>query len=183
MLIGISLANFLYGGVEGAAEGGFLPSGWGSVREEWRESLPSGMFLRASVYGLAIMLVLVFIGSVAQKLGPGVLWNWLVGKYHEPREERCVFMFVDLRGSTSLAERLGDRRFSALVRDVFFDITPALLEHEARVSHFIGDEVVLYWTIRRHAQPGPEFARCFFCDSRSPCAAGAQVPPATRSLS
>lgn len=162
VLLGISLANFLYGGAERAGSDVFFRSGWESVQQEWRENLPTGLFVNASVYALLIVLVLVFLGSVAQKLGPGVLWNWLIGRYHEPREERCVFLFLDLRGSTALAERLGDRRFSALIRDAFFDITPALLEHGARVSHFIGDEVVLYWTIRKGARPGPEFARCFF---------------------
>ncbi|MBI5706955.1 MAG: adenylate/guanylate cyclase domain-containing protein [Armatimonadetes bacterium] len=162
VLFGISLANFLYGGVERVGSDVFFRSGWESVQQEWQENLPTGLFLNASVYALLIVLVLVFLGSVAQKLGPGVLWNWLIGRYHEPREERCVFLFLDLRGSTALAERLGDRRFSALIRDAFFDITPALLEHGARVSHFIGDEVVLYWTLRKGVQPGPEFARCFF---------------------
>lgn len=162
VLLGISVANFVYAGVEGASTTGFFWAGWDGVRSEWRESLPAGMFLFASVYALAIVLVLVFIGNVAQKLGPGVLCNWLIGRYHEPREERCVFLFLDMRNSTLLAERLGDRRFSAMIRDVFFDITAALLKHDARVSHFIGDEVVLYWTIGKGARPGPEFARCFF---------------------
>ena len=136
-------------------------AGWEYAVGHMVRILASGEVLRACVYVIATVSILVFIGGISQKLGPGVLWNWLVGRYHEPREEHCVFLFLDLRDSTGLAERLGNLRFSSMVRDAFSDITPALLEHGARVSHFIGDEVVLYWPVRKGESPSAEFAHCF----------------------
>jgi adenylate cyclase len=81
----------------------------------------------------------------AKKLGPGVLWHWITGRYYTPREEEMIFMFLDMRDSTGHAERLGTLRFSALVRDVFRDLTYPVMETRAQISHFIGDEAVIFW--------------------------------------
>jgi hypothetical protein len=56
-----------------------------------------------------VWLMLVFLGrGVSRKLGPGVFLNWLFGYYQRPRTETRVFMFLDMRDSTKLAESLGD---------------------------------------------------------------------------
>jgi len=99
----------------------------------------------------AILLGLLFafgvnsIGAISRKLGPGVLWNWMTGKYYSPREEELIVMFLDMKDSTTIAESLGTLRFSSLVRDFFADLTGPLQKTGARVSHYIGDEAVIYW--------------------------------------
>lgn len=101
-----------------------------------------------SIFGsFLLMFAISSIFQVSKKLGPGVLWNWVTGKYHEPREETRIFMFLDLRDSTMLAEKLGNLRFSALVRDFFADMTEPVIESKAEVSHYIGDEAVLTWRL------------------------------------
>jgi adenylate cyclase len=89
------------------------------------------------------------VQAIARKLGPGVLSNWIRGYYHEPREEVRIFMFLDMKDSTTLAEKLGHLRFSALVRDFMADLTDPILETDAEVSHYIGDEAVITWTMPR----------------------------------
>jgi len=116
---------------------------------------------RAIWFSLVMLLAFTFLNGVSQKLGPGVLRNWLLGKYHQPRQESRIFMFLDLKGSTALAERLGDLRFSQFIRDVFQDITTPLLANGAEVSHFIGDEVVVTWPLARGVQGG-QCIRCYF---------------------
>jgi adenylate cyclase len=83
--------------------------------------------------------------AISRKLGPGVLTNWLRGYYHEPREETRIFMFLDMKDSTTLAEALGHMKFSALVRDFMADLTGPVLATKAEVSHYIGDEAVITW--------------------------------------
>lgn len=96
-----------------------------------------------------VMLVISSIFQVGKKLGPGVLWNWLTGRYHDPREETRIFMFLDVKDSTRLAEKLGNLRFSELVRDFFSDLTKPVIESRGEVSHYIGDESVLTWSLNR----------------------------------
>jgi adenylate cyclase len=97
------------------------------------------------VVGLIGAAAINFTFEISKKLGPGVLFNWITGKYYTPREEELVFMFLDMKDSTTLAEKLGAIKFSALVRDFFSDMTVPLTESKGRVSHYIGDEAVIYW--------------------------------------
>jgi len=105
------------------------------------------------------LLVVLAISSgyaISRMMGPGVLGNWVRGYYHNPREEERIFMFLDMKDSTTLAEKLGHLRFSALVRDFFHDLTNPVIETKCEVSHYIGDEAVLTWRMNR----GLEKANC-----------------------
>lgn len=95
-------------------------------------------------WGVAVILAL-FVLQVSEKLGQGVLINFLLGKYHQPREETRVFMFIDLKSSTSYAERLGHIKYSELIQDCFYDMTDVVTRHRAQIYQYVGDEVVLTW--------------------------------------
>ncbi len=108
------------------------------------------MFARTGIrvsMGFAVFLAvaITMVVNVSNKLGSGVLWNWMTGKYHDPKEETRFFMFLDIKDSTTLAEQLGNLKFSALVRDFFEDMSNACFETKAEVSHYIGDEAVISW--------------------------------------
>ena len=107
------------------------------------------------------MLIVTSIRGVSRKLGPGAFWNWIRGYYYTPKEEERIFMFLDMRRSTELAEQLGDLRFSKLVRDFFDDLTGPIIETRAEVSHYIGDEAVLTWWPKR-GLPEARCLQCFF---------------------
>jgi adenylate cyclase len=51
--------------------------------------------------------------------------NNLLGRYWRPVREERVFMLVDIKGSTALAERFGDERVHAIVTSVFLRSRPA----------------------------------------------------------
>src|SRR5688572_6403514 len=74
------------------------------------------------VYYFFMTLLISFINQVNKKYGPGVLVPLLFGKYRNPVEEERIFMFMDLKSSTSIAEKLGHLKYSACIRDCFFDI-------------------------------------------------------------
>jgi len=109
------------------------------------EIMGSTQVQRGTLFSWIGVLVISSIFQVSRKLGPGVLRNWILGKYHRPREEERIFMFLDMKDSTTLAEKLGALRFSSLVKDFFSDLTSPVLESRAEVSHYIGDEAVLSW--------------------------------------
>ena len=51
-----------------------------------------------------VAYLITFVRSVHKKFGTRVFWNTLLGKSQEPLEEDLVFMMIDLRNSTELAE-------------------------------------------------------------------------------
>lgn len=106
----------------------------------WHEDL-----LAMIIYALSGTIIIIFINQISRKMGQGVLWNFISGKYHKAREEERIFMFMDLTNSTSLAEDLGDIDYNKLLNDFFFDITESIMSNYGEIYRYVGDEVVVSW--------------------------------------
>lgn len=100
------------------------------------------MIMLYALFGTAVFL---FTYQMSRKLGQGILWGTISGKYHHPIEREMVFMFLDLTNSTPIAERIGDVAYSNLLKDIFFDITDSILDYYGKIYRYVGDEVVVYW--------------------------------------
>jgi hypothetical protein len=60
--------------------------------------------------GIALTTVdLFYFQGPRRVIGGRALNNLLLGRYHQPVREERVFLLIDIKGSTALAERLGDR--------------------------------------------------------------------------
>jgi adenylate cyclase len=105
-------------------------------------------FIIVVAYAFALAFVANFIRIISKKMGQGVLWHLITGKYHRPREEEVIFMFLDLTGSTSIAEKLGHIQFHHLINDFFYDITSSILNNRGEIYHYVGDDVVVTWTMK-----------------------------------
>ena len=108
------------------------------------------------VQGLAVVAVLLFFVQLDRLLGPGVLLGLFMGRYHRPRTEERIFMFLDLRGSTAIAERLEPGRYFEFLRRCFGAMSEPILASKAEIYQYVGDEVVLTWRMRT----GLEEASC-----------------------
>ena len=108
------------------------------------------------LYTLLIYGSLVFLVQINHLLGEGILWKFLQGKYHKPREEERIFMFLDMKSSTTIAEQLGHVRFYTLLNELFHEISQPVLKTKAEIYQYIGDEVVLTWQV----EDGLENSNC-----------------------
>jgi adenylate cyclase len=97
------------------------------------------------IYYFFMTLIINFVNQVNKKFGPGVLAPLLLGKYRNPKEEERIFMFMDLKSSTTIAEQLGHLKYSAFIRDCFADINEVLFPFRAQVYQYVGDEIVVTW--------------------------------------
>jgi adenylate cyclase len=77
--------------------------------------------------------------------GKGVLLNYLTGRYHKPSIEDRIFLFLDLNDATTIAEKLGSKRYSSFLSEFFKDIDLAFTETKGRIFQYVGDEVVVIW--------------------------------------
>ncbi|MGS2738062.1 adenylate/guanylate cyclase domain-containing protein [Sinomicrobium sp. M5D2P17] len=93
------------------------------------------------------------------KFGPDTFWNIIKGKYNTPKTEKRIFMFLDLNSSTTIAERLGNEAYHALLKDFFADITDPILESRGNIYQYVGDEVVVVWKF----EEGVENLQCLRC--------------------
>lgn len=122
---------------------------FGLVTQEQLEtfqSLLSTTFLVSGlIYYATFVLLLNFILYINKKFGPGLLVDLLTGKYYHPRNEELIFLFVDLKSSTILAEKLGNNKYSRFIKECVHELTPIIQKYNARVYQYVGDEVILFW--------------------------------------
>ena len=107
----------------------------------------------------AVILLTLFLLQVNDKFGPGVFLKFLAGNYHSPKKEDRIFMFLDMRSSTTIAEKIGNEKYFNLLKDVFFDITDTILNNEGEIYQYVGDEIVISWSIKK----GSRNANCLNC--------------------
>ena len=91
------------------------------------------------------IVLLNFIIQADKTFGPSKLLNFLTGKYHSPVIEDRVFLFIDLKDSTTYAEQLGNVNYSMLIKDCFADLNTLVRQHKAEIYQYVGDEVVVTW--------------------------------------
>ena len=114
---------------------------------------------RDSVFALCVAAVLQLVLMVRSIVGGRVLSNIILGRYHRPLSEERVFMFLDVTGSTALAERLGGIGAYAMISRFFFDVAQETVRYGGETHEYIGDEVVVTWPLKR----GLENASCLQC--------------------
>jgi adenylate cyclase len=108
----------------------------------------------------AIILFTLFLLQVNDKFGPGILLKFLAGNYHRPRKEERIFMFMDMRSSTTIAEKIGNEKYFNLLKDLFSDITDTILNNEGEIYQYVGDEIVISWSIKKGIR-NTNCLRCF----------------------
>jgi adenylate cyclase len=108
-----------------------------------------GVFL---LYVWLTSVALGFVRQMSAMAGSRVLVNLLLGKYHHPKVETRIFMFLDLEGSTTIAERSGHELFCRLIQECFRDLTDSAIRRRVEVYQYVGDEAILTWTPARGLQ-------------------------------
>ena len=64
-------------------------------------------------------MLATFLWQLKNFFGRGVVSNYLIGRYHKPRVENRIFMFLDLNDATAIAEKLGSKEYSSYLSDFF----------------------------------------------------------------
>jgi adenylate cyclase len=98
----------------------------------------------------------VLLIGVNDLLGPGVLFDFAAGRYYHPRKEERTLLFIDMRSSTAIAERLGEARFLDFLNRFVFDVSVAIAEAGGEIHKYVGDEVIATWPLA----PGANEAGC-----------------------
>ena len=112
-------------------------------------------------YLAATIGVSLFYAQVSENLGQGVLTNFFTGKYHKPLEEERIFMFLDMKSSTSIAERLGHVRYFEMLSTYYADLSDPVVQFSGELYQYVGDEMILSWT-QKNGVANLNCLRCFF---------------------
>jgi len=115
--------------------------------------------LASQVTWLSIVALTTFIFSIADSYGPQVFLDRILGRFHRPFEEQRIFMFLDIRSSTTIAEALGHQKYFELLQDFYADIVDPVINTNGRIYQYVGDEVVITWDM----ESGLRNSNCLNC--------------------
>ena len=123
---------------------------------------PGGLPVAVSV---SVVFLLIFVAislvQLSSLVGASTLRDIALGRYHRSRIEERFFLFIDIVGSTPLAERLGPASVHDFLNRVFQIASDPIDDHGGDVYQYVGDEVVITWTLAEGRSAARPIA-CYF---------------------
>lgn len=113
-------------------------------------TFPPSVTIGVAVFFIMSTMLINFIALVSKKFGPGQMLLIFLGKYNKPMTENRIFMFLDLKNSTTIAEKLGHIIYSQLLQQCFLDLNQLIPYSSAQIYQYVGDEAVLTWKIKHY---------------------------------
>jgi class 3 adenylate cyclase len=110
---------------------------------------------------LILSILIAAVHELTRLIGGRALFSVMIGRYRRPIREERVLLFVDLAGSTTLAEKMGEVRVQDLLKEFFFDIDQPITAHGGEVHAYVGDEVIVSWRVTTN-RPQRRCVDCFF---------------------
>lgn len=103
------------------------------------------LFFKRTLYWLIIFLATKLFVEINDKYSPGVFIDFLTGKYRQAKKENRIVMFIDLKDSTPIAEKLGHEHYFGFIREFIKMISLAIIDHQGLIYQYVGDEIVVSW--------------------------------------
>lgn len=127
---------------------------------------PVGLPVAVSIsVAFLLMSFVIMLVQLTGLVGGSTLRNIILGRYHRSRIEERFFLFIDIVGSTPLAERLGPASVHAFLNRVFQIASDPIDDHGGDVYQYVGDEVVITWTLA-NGRSGARPIACYFAVKR-----------------
>jgi adenylate cyclase len=117
-------------------------------------------FWTATIYSALFSVLANLMVGITNLVGARAMLNFITGRYHTPLEENRFVLFVDIAGSTGLAERLGGIAIHRLLDRIFQLLTLSVVDYRGEVLNYVGDEVIVTWPERDGAVDARPL-RCF----------------------
>jgi adenylate cyclase len=121
---------------------------------------PDIHLIRFLIYFYFSGFLLNFIKGMLRKVGNRNFRNWILGTLNKPMEQDRIFMFIDMKSSTSLAETLNHKKFSKLIQDVFNDME-VVNNYQGEIYQYLGDGAIISWPLKEGLR-GNNFLRAFY---------------------
>lgn len=106
------------------------------------------LILKFVMFWLPASLLVLALRNLLRHFDEKTILEWLLGTYHLPSEEDRIFLFVDIKDSTSIAESLGNKQYFDFIQEFHNLAADAIKQNEGQVYQYIGDEIVITWTLK-----------------------------------
>jgi len=108
---------------------------------------PRCKFCNAPFQGVGAMIVRVLFGKQRSALNPRYCNLCEIASREFPggAEVEMSMLFIDIRGSTALSEKMSPTEFSQVINRFYAAATKVIVEEDGLVEKLAGDEVAAFW--------------------------------------
>lgn len=101
-------------------------------------------------FSTAVIVPTLSIGllNIIDMIGPRHFIHFLVGTYHHPVQRDRVVLFLDMVGSTSMAEKMSPEQGMKLIAMFIYDAGTIIRRHQGDIVNYTGDGLVVLWPRR-----------------------------------
>jgi adenylate cyclase len=119
---------------------------------------PRCRFCNAPFQGVGGMIVRVLFGKQRSALNPRYCNLCEIASREFPggAEVEMSMLFIDIRGSTALSEKMSPTEFSQVINRFYAAATKVIVEEDGLVEKLAGDEVAAFWGA---GFAGPEYVK------------------------
>jgi adenylate cyclase len=119
---------------------------------------PRCRFCNAPFQGIGAMIVRVLFGKQRSALNPRYCNLCEIASREFPggAEVEMSMLFIDIRGSTALSEKMSPTEFSQVINRFYAAATKVIVEEDGLVEKLAGDEVAAFWGA---GFAGPEYVK------------------------
>jgi adenylate cyclase len=120
--------------------------------DEFQNFLKYGDFKVSMAYAFGLIILTNFVLQMNRKMGQGVLFGFITGKFRIPTEKHGFVMFLKLNASDKIIRSLGNVQFLEFFNEVIFDMTNNFIFRKGIISSYIDDEILITWEVKNGAQ-------------------------------
>ena len=114
--------------------------------EDVKRFIGTFSFWSVIIYIGVILNIALLFSEIREYMGSRLLYNLILGRYHQPNQEIRIFMFLDMKSSTTIAENMGHEQYFQLIKEYYADMTNPILETDGEIYQYVGDEIVVSWS-------------------------------------
>ncbi|MEO7115483.1 MAG: adenylate/guanylate cyclase domain-containing protein [Caldimonas sp.] len=153
----VALKTLVYGAIAGAVLGGQPSERLLGVVNVYNAR--TGLI--AVCLSLVAVAVIVMMFQAAGIVGYRTFMALLLGRYRRPSAERRFFLFVDVVGSTAIAERVGALEAHRFLAAVFSAVAEPIEMCRGEIYQYVGDEIAITW-VEADGVAEAQALHCFF---------------------
>ncbi|MEM7296918.1 MAG: adenylate/guanylate cyclase domain-containing protein [Bacteroidota bacterium] len=113
------------------------------------------------IYITFMIGICLFFTEIVDYLGLDVVTSFFTGKYSTSVTEDRIFMFLDMKSSTTIAEKIGHEKHYELINKYYADMTKPIIQTKGNIYQYVGDEIVIFWETKDGLDQG-NCLKCFF---------------------
>ena len=120
---------------------------WGAIGHTPTSTYIAFFTMAASVPTIALGML-----KIIDMIGARHFIHFMVGTYHRPVRKERIVLFIDLVGSTDMAERLGPEKSMDLLIRFIFDACAIIRRHGGDILNYTGDGLVVLWPVQQASE-------------------------------